>query len=68
MLPQTPGNRTPGPESLVRKLVLKAGPCKSWLAEELKSRFDLACVEDLQALRAAPRAVTIRDQLTPSPA
>lgn len=63
MIPQTSGNRTPSPDSLVRKLILKAGLCKSWLAEELKSRFDLVCVETLQELRAAPRAVTIRGQV-----
>lgn len=63
MLPQSAGNRTPGPDSVVRKLNLQQGPCKAWLSEELKAHFDFECAGTLQAFRAAPRAVTREGQI-----
>lgn len=54
---QTSG-RTPGPNSLVRKLNLASGPFGDWVREELKHAFDLECADTMQAFRNAPRAVT----------
>lgn len=54
---QTSG-RTPGPNSLVRKLNLASGSFGDWVREELKHAFDLECADTLQAFRNAPRAVT----------
>lgn len=54
---QTSG-RTPGPNSLVRKLNLASGSFGDWVREELKHAFDLECADTMQAFRSAPRAVT----------
>lgn len=54
---QTSG-RTPGPNSLVRKLNLAQGSFGEWVREELKHAFDLECAETMQSLRNASRAVT----------
>lgn len=54
---QTSG-RTPGPNSLVRKLNLASGSFGDWVREELKHAFDLECADTIQAFRNAPRAVT----------
>lgn len=53
----SPG-RTPGPNSLVRKLNLAGGSFGDWVREELKHSFDLECADTMQALRIASRAVT----------
>ncbi|MBC8725770.1 ATP-binding protein [Paraburkholderia sp. 31.1] len=54
---QTSG-RTPGPNSLVRKLNFAQGSFGEWVREELKHSYDLECTDTLQAFRNAPRAVT----------
>jgi uncharacterized protein YPO0396 len=54
---QTSG-RTPGPNSLVRKLNLAQGSFGDWVREELKNAFDLECADTMQAFRNASRAVT----------
>lgn len=54
---QTSG-RTPGPNSLVRKLNLVPGPFGDWVREELKHAFDLECADTMQIFQNAPRAVT----------
>lgn len=54
---QSPG-RTPGPNSLVRKLNLAGGSFSDWVREELKHSFDLECADTMQAFRTASRAVT----------
>lgn len=54
---QSPG-RTPGPNSLVRKLNLAGGSFGDWVREELKHSFDFECADTLQAFRNASRAVT----------
>ncbi|MEW6370126.1 MAG: SbcC/MukB-like Walker B domain-containing protein [Pseudomonadota bacterium] len=53
----SPG-RTPGPNSLVRKLNLAGGNFGDWVREELKHSFDFECADTLQAFRNATRAVT----------
>ncbi len=55
---QIAGNRSPGPNSLVRKLKVAESSYGEWLREELKVHFDLECAETLQAFRTAQRAVT----------
>jgi uncharacterized protein YPO0396 len=50
--------RTPGPNSLVRKLNLAGGSFGDWVREELKHSFDLECADTIQAFRIASRAVT----------
>lgn len=54
---QSPG-RTPGPNSLVRKLNLAGGSFGDWVREELKYSFDLECADTMQKFHIAPRAVT----------
>jgi uncharacterized protein YPO0396 len=54
---QTSG-RTPGPNSLVRKLNFAQGSFGEWVREELKRSYELECTDTLQAFRNAPRAVT----------
>lgn len=54
---QSPG-RTPGPNSLVRKLNLAGGNFGDWVREELKHSFDFECTDTMQAFRSATRAVT----------
>lgn len=54
---QSPG-RTPGPNSLVRKLNLAGGSFGDWVREELKHSFDFECADTMQAFRSATRAVT----------
>lgn len=62
VISQTAG-RSPGPNSLVRKLNVAAGAFGDWVREELKVHFDLECAETLQAFRNAPRAVTREGQV-----
>jgi uncharacterized protein YPO0396 len=62
VISQTAG-RSPGPNSLVRKLNVAAGTFGDWVREELKVHFDLECAETLQAFRNAPRAVTREGQV-----
>lgn len=54
---QTSG-RTPGPNSLVRKLNFAQGSFGDWVREELKHAFDIECADNMQAFRNATRAVT----------
>lgn len=61
-IPQTSG-RTPGPNSLVRKLNLASGSFGDWVREELKHSFDFECADTLQAFRNASRAVTREGQV-----
>lgn len=59
---QTAG-RSPGNNSLIRKLNVTSGSFGDWVREELKVHFDLECAETLQAFRNAPRAVTREGQI-----
>lgn len=59
---QTSG-RSPGPNSLVRKLNLASGSFGDWVREELKHSFDFECADTLQGFRNAPRAVTREGQV-----
>jgi len=61
-IPQTSG-RSPGPNSLVRKLNMASGSFGDWVREELKHSFDFECAENLQAFRNALRAVTREGQV-----
>jgi uncharacterized protein YPO0396 len=66
MLPQQAGNRSPGANSLVRKLDIAPGLDRNvadWLREELRVHFDFECAETMQAFRAAQRAVTRQGQI-----
>ena len=66
MLAQQAGNRTPGANSLVRKLDIAPAldrDVADWLREELRVHFDFECVETMQAFRAAQRAVTRQGQI-----
>lgn len=66
MLPQQAANRSPGANSLVRKLDVAPGLDKAvadWLREELRVHFDFECAETMQAFRAAQRAVTRQGQI-----
>ena len=54
----TSQSRSVAPDSLVRKLNVKEGPFSDWLTADLQQRFDLHCVESLDAFRNADRAVT----------
>ncbi|RDU98180.1 ATP-binding protein [Trinickia dinghuensis] len=56
-VPQTSG-RTPGPDSLVRKLNFAQGDFGEWVREELKRSYDLECTDTLPAFRNAARAFT----------
>lgn len=66
MLPQQAGNRSPGANSLVRKLDIAPGLDRNvadWLREELRVHFDFECADTMQAFRAAQRAVTRQGQI-----
>jgi uncharacterized protein YPO0396 len=54
-------------ESLVFKLDVKAGVHNDFLNSELRARFDYACVDGLQAFRAAERALTREGQIKHGP-
>lgn len=51
------------PNSLSRKLQIKVGPFAAYLESTLKQRFDYACVDSMQAFRAAEKAVTRQGQV-----
>ncbi len=51
------------PRSLVRKLELARHAHQDWLAAELARRFDYDCVDSVQALRQATRALTRQGQI-----
>jgi uncharacterized protein YPO0396 len=57
-LPHAEERRTPGPNSLVRKLDYAPGSYSDWLRTELSLRFDYECTESMQAFRDSPKAVT----------
>ena len=61
-IPQTSG-RSPGPNSLVRKLNMASGSFGDWVREELRHSFDFECTDTLQAFRNASRAVTREGQV-----
>src|SRR5712691_508122 len=51
------------PNSLVRKLQIKDGAFSPWLERELQQRFDYACVDSMQAFRAAEKSLTRQGQV-----
>nr|VFJ43573.1 MAG: Uncharacterized protein YPO0396 [Candidatus Kentron sp. FM]VFJ44357.1 MAG: Uncharacterized protein YPO0396 [Candidatus Kentron sp. FM]VFK06229.1 MAG: Uncharacterized protein YPO0396 [Candidatus Kentron sp. FM] len=54
-----PAAAAPAPESLVRKLTIKADSAfYGWLERELAKRFDYVCCETMEQFRREPRAVT----------
>ena len=50
-------------DSMALKLNIKDGSYADWLKAELRQRFDYACVESIQAFRAADRALTREGQV-----
>jgi uncharacterized protein YPO0396 len=50
-------------DSMILKLNVKEGNYAEWLRAELRQRFDYACVESVQAFRAADRALTHEGQV-----
>ncbi|WP_373377629.1 ATP-binding protein [Cupriavidus nantongensis] len=63
MIPRTAQPITElSPHSLVRKMDI-APNFKAWLQEELRSRFDYACVESSEDLRGVERGVTAAGQI-----
>ena len=63
VVPQAGSQRSPGAQSLVRKLNIATGSWAEWLREELKIHFDFECTDSLAAFRAASRAVTREGQV-----
>ncbi len=61
--PEPSQTRPPAPDSLVLKLNVKPGPHAAWLEAQLRQHFDYACVESVQAFRAADRALTREGQV-----
>ena len=55
--------RPVGTDSLVLKLDIKECNQSSWLTTELRRRFDYACVDSIQSLRRADRALTREGQV-----
>lgn len=55
--------RSPGLNSLVRKLNMASGSFGDWVREELKHSFDVECVDTVHAFRTASRAVTREGQV-----
>jgi uncharacterized protein YPO0396 len=49
--------------SIYHKLRIKPGAFAPWLEADLKNRFDYACVDGMQAFRAAERALTREGQV-----
>lgn len=61
---QIAGNQAIAANSLVRKLQFAKTAHADWVREELKSRFDYECVDDLAKFREARRsAVTLKGQV-----
>ena len=50
-------------DSMMLKLKVKECNYEEWLKTELRNRFDYACVESIQAFRAADRALTREGQV-----
>src|SRR5699024_46766 len=51
------------PRSLLHKLELAPHAHREWLKAELQRRYDYACVDSVEALRRAPRALTRQGQI-----
>lgn len=52
-----------GANSLILKLNVKEGINADWLQTELRQRFDYSCVDSIQSLRNADRAITREGQV-----
>lgn len=52
--------------SLVRRVTVAEGTAGSWVAAQLAARYDVACVEDADALDDHERAVTLNGQIRTS--
>lgn len=61
--PETWHAKPIGAHSLVLKLNVKEGAYADWLHVELRQRFDYACVDAIQSLRSADRAITREGQV-----
>ena len=60
---QIAGLKSPGPDSLIRKLSFAQATQAEWVREELKAHFDYTCATTLSALRQASRAITREGQV-----
>ncbi len=61
---QAAGGASLHPQSLVRKLVIKAdSPHYEWLEQELRQRFDVACCASSEQFRREARAITRAGQI-----
>jgi uncharacterized protein YPO0396 len=61
--PETWQAKPIGTNSLVLKLNVKERVYADWLLAELRQRFDYACVDSIQSLRSADRAITCEGQV-----
>lgn len=57
------GNREWSQNSVPSKFEIKAGPFREWLEDELASRFDYVCVNDVSEFAHYEKAVTISGQV-----
>lgn len=60
---QTAGLKSPGPDSLIRKLSFAPVDQADWVREELKAHFDYSCATTVLAFRQASRAITREGQV-----
>ena len=60
---EEPAVRPISANSIYHKLQIQTGAFAPWLEADLKHRFDYACVDSIQAFRAAERALTREGQV-----
>lgn len=63
MTPQADTGRPLSGDSLLHKLTFARTPTAQWVKDEVKARFDYACLSDAEAFRQTPRAVTREGQI-----
>lgn len=63
MSPRTLGDLTVHPKSSLNKFVIKDGPYKAWLRDELKAAFNYVCVDSIDELHNYSKALTINGQV-----
>lgn len=63
VMSQAPSQRSVGPNALVKKLNIAAGPYAEWVREQLKTNFDYECADSVHAFRNSTRAITKEGQV-----
>jgi len=63
VMPQQASQKTLYPNSVVHKLTVAKSQFADWLREELRSRFDYACVDSPEALKDVQRGITKQGQI-----